>query len=232
MAKEIRKVTPGKIITVDLAADADLFENATALYNHTTSVDLIGLIVDDRSISIDSINKLQQPYYFSSINARTYLSSDIRKSVNTFIADWRDQHQWQYQTFNGLMDTEGNKTNEYFILKSLWSHHKVIWEPLPQIHVLKPAATTFPGSTLLYNALIRKNDRWLLATDDDKELSFSWLLVRTDKYGNAIYSKPVGAGRQLFLTVPPLPHRHEIHLKAIKNGQVIHSSTSLNTSLH
>ncbi len=229
LAKLIKNEDPERAIAVEFQTNPILLQNAGIIWKRLEAVDYLGLIVTSDILKDSAFTNLKMPFYISSINGEDYLANEAQLSnANIFIAEWQDQNLWRHVTLNGLKDVEGNKTNSLVILANLWSNQKQPNHLIPKIKILRPAATTFAGTTLYYHALIFKEGKWIFPASN---LNFDWYLVKTDRYKNPVSTVRVGNGPQLSLTIPYNPQQYKLYLIASENGQSTTATSPLNLPL-
>lgn len=227
----IKQVDPQRPVSCDLIADEHLITNADQFYTAVPQLDYLGLICMEDS-PVDMVTALKRPYYFSKIDPQVYIQNiHLLGNTGAFMADWQNQQQWHYLTLNGLKDFEGRETDELKWLTAYWQGLKPAFQPLPDVKILRPAATIFTGDVLTYTALILRDKKWQLASELNTRLEFNWSLLKTDRYGNPTATQKAGKGTQLQLTVPDLPGQHRVSLTIAKAGRSKTVNSTLNTPL-
>ncbi|WP_346237200.1 glycosyltransferase family 2 protein [Niabella insulamsoli] len=230
LISQIKSLDAQRPVSCDLPVNDDLLSIAPLFFTEVPQLDYLGLICDARS-PVAAVHQLQVPFYFSKIDPQLYLqNADAFKTTGAFMADWQNQHQWNYLTFDGLKDFNGNAKNELAGLAARWGHIPSSQHPLPRVKILQPAAVAFSGETLKYNALIFK-DTWQLAKNINSGLAFEWFLVKNDSYGNPLSMAPAGSGPEISIKIPSNAKRYSLYLQGTRAGRATTWKTGLGMPL-
>ncbi len=188
------------------------------------------MVLKDRPVSAAQLKTLTLPYFISYAEVPAY-EKLTDSNAGIFISNWQDEQLTDRVQLDGIKDLTGRKKLSFLKLKNDWS----VAAPLPAVplvKILKPAAGTFEGAELVYNALLRKNGQWILASTTASGLTFEWKLVRTDGFENPVDLDEVGKGPRLSLQIPKNPSEYRLYLYVIRDKTVISvCKSTLNTPL-
>lgn len=226
----IKKTDPNRPVTIDVSVTDDLPYVAGRLSSFIPKIDAVGLVLKDRPVSKAQLKTLSLPYFISYAEVPAYEKLKDN-GAGVFISNWQDEQLTDRVQLDGIKDLAGRKKLSFLKLKNDWS----VGTPLPAVplvKILKPAAGTFEGAELIYNALLRKNGQWILASTTASGLTFEWKLVRTDGFENPVDLDEVGKGPRLSLQIPKNPSEYRLYLYVIKDKTVISvCKSTLNTPL-
>jgi beta-mannanase len=226
---DIKTIDPERMVTVDVLISPTLKETVAMLHDAVPQIDSYGLILERSLKDTAQIHQLDQPYYFSNVDAQQYFKLK-HNNAGVFIGNWQDQQTASTVTFNGLKDIWGRNKPEFYQVVNHWRGN-VAYNHLPQIKILRPAVTTIPGQTLPYFALINQKNNWHLAQYMQTDLNFEWYQVRTDGWGNPIAINLVGKGAALNYTVPGYPGYYRLYLIGTKGNDITTAFSILNIPL-
>lgn len=222
---KIKTIDPTRPLTVDAALSENITGTLVRLQRALPQADAFGIVAGDDTTGLSSLKEATVPHFISQIPVEYYTP------MPAFITTWQDLDTRDYVTFDGLTDHWGRYKPSYYQLASLWNKSS-LQPSLPQIHILRPARTTYPDSELTYHALILHNNEWEFpgpAAADS--LRFEWHLVKTDNDGNPIFLKKLGDGTSITIDIPENPHHYGLYLQAVRGNQVTTARTPLNTPL-
>ncbi|HYK77914.1 MAG TPA: glycosyltransferase family 2 protein [Daejeonella sp.] len=228
---EIKLADPKRMVTVEVEVAENLPELTELLNSRIPEIDSYGLILHEKSVGIEKIRKLQVPYFYSKVNPDRYIHDIPVNHTGVFIAEWQDQEVKNYVAFDGVKDLKRRNKQTYYHLRQSW-----IGAPapinLPQVRILRPAATTFTNAKLKYNALVYLNDQWKIANESNG-LEFEWYLVKTDKFGNGIYMENLGTGPNITIKIPNNPATYKLYLTTSngKDATIVKADLNLPLSL-
>lgn len=226
----VKAIDPSRPLTMDVALSENIDEVLELLQRELPQVDAFGIVAEQDTSGLSQLGKMSVPHFISQIPVEYYRQLPDDR-VPAFITTWQDLETRDYVTFNGLTDHWGRYKPAYYELAASWN--PAIPPPrLPQIHILRPARTTFPGSKLTYHALILRNNEWELPGATADSLTFDWHLVKTDNYGNEVFLKKLGSGTSITVTIPESPQHYSLYLQAVQGNQVTTDRSPLNTPLH
>lgn len=230
LVDNIKKTDPNRPVTVDVAATDNLPYVVKRLNDIAPQIDAFGLVMKDRPVSVAQLKRLNVPYFISYTEVVDY-EKLTNKHAGVFISNWQDEQLTDRVQLDGIKDFTGRKKLSFLKLKNKW-HVTGPLPGVPLVKILKPAAGTFAGTELVYNALIRKNGQWMLASSVASGLTYEWKLIRTDGFDNAVALDEVGNGARLTLKIPKNAAEYRLHLYVIKDKTIIATCKStLNTPL-
>ena len=136
-----------------------------------------------------------------------------------FITSWKDTHESNKLSFNGITDRNGREKREYFKLMNALLDTNIIIDN-SKIRILRQTIPLYANNYLNYYAMVyNKSTGWKYGTDV-KDYQFEWSLVKCDKYGNYLAVKELGKGPVLALQIPTNYTYFRLLLTA-SNGQTI-----------
>jgi cellulose synthase/poly-beta-1,6-N-acetylglucosamine synthase-like glycosyltransferase len=231
---EIKKIDPDRPVVVDLEVNQLSVYHAKMIMDNINGIDGLGLVLNDVE-HLDSItsflNRKKVKYFYSEIDVDTLLLPEIFDGKPSFfITSWRDLHESNRLTFNGITDRKGRFKTEYFNLMYALKD-SAIGDDNSMIRILRPAALIYENATYQYYAMIY-NDTigWKHGMQVDG-YEFEWSLVKCDKFGNFLAVRDVGIGAVLSLTIPQNHEYFKLLLTASNGMSVTTTITSLNTPL-
>lgn len=231
---EIKKIDSIRPVHVDLEVNRLSVYHAKMILDNIQDIDGLGLVLKDVE-HLDSItsflNRRKVNYFYSEIDVDTLLLPEIfDRNPSFFITSWRDLHESNRLTFNGITDRKGRFKTEYF--KLLYAlNDSCIEMDNSKFSIIKPAVPLYPNNIYEYYAVIF-NDivGWKYGMQVDG-YKFEWSLVKCDKYGNYLAVKDVGDGPVISLTIPQNYEYFKLLLTASNGKSVTTTITSLNTPL-
>ncbi|WP_326992928.1 glycosyltransferase family 2 protein [Chitinophaga sp. 212800010-3] len=224
----IKTTDSSRPLTLEVELTNHINTDLQQLQQLLPAVDAFGIVAGADSSGSYQLATSSVPHYISEAPVPWYtrLTPAAR---NGFVAPWQDLETRDYVTFNGLTDHSGRFKPAYYQLGRVWGQLPAAAALLPELHILRPARATYPGSRLTYYALVKHDGQWTFPGDPEKGISFEWYLVKSDLYGNNIFRKKMGTGTSVTFPIPEKPDQHWLYLEAVKNGQVITTSSPLNT---
>ncbi|WP_460957312.1 glycosyltransferase family 2 protein, partial [Spirosoma litoris] len=179
----IKRIDPGRAVTIDVNASETLPETVTMISRIIPQIDSFGLVLENHAkAQTIRLNELSVPYFFSAIEVADY-AKFRNKQKSVFFPNWQDEQTTEGVTFNGLKDHWGRNK---FSLLQLWHIQKRV--PLsdsqPVVKILKPALATVPYTELTYHAIIKKRGKWSLIDSTSSNFRFEWKLVQLDQQRN------------------------------------------------
>jgi cellulose synthase (UDP-forming) len=224
LVTEIKKIDPTRPVTLDVLVTPDLAAHVNLIQHEIPLIDAYGLVFNKYFDSAISLNQLSFPYFVSQVLAERYLQLK-ESTTGSFIARWQDIEQSDRVLLDGIKDLQARKKSGYLGLRNKWAG-----TPLPEvtaaIKILKPALGTFPGVSLRYHALIRKNDQWNFAGKASDKQKYEWKLAKTDGFGNVLNMHNVGTGSTLLLKIPQNPSDYRLYLSHIIDEVVVNTYQS------
>lgn len=235
LVREIKKTDSDRPVIVDLEVNQLSFNHANMIMENINQIDGFGLVVKDDK-ELDSLrtflNEKKLNYIFSEIDVEPLIKPEIFKTQPSFfITSWRDQHESNRLTFNGITDRNGRPKWDYFKLMNV-TLDSVIQIDSSKFRILRPAIPVYANAINEYYAVIyNQNTGWKYGMQVDG-YDFEWSLVKCDKYGNYLAVKDVGTGPVISLRIP-LNHEYFRLLLTASNGKAICTDiTTLNTPFY
>ena len=204
------------------------------MIDNVNGIDGVGLVLKDDE-HLDSLsaylNRKNIKYIFSEIDVDILVKPEIfDKQTSFYITSWRDQHESNKLTFNGITDRKGRFKKDYFKLMNILKDSDIEVDN-PVIRILRPAALIYENTTYHYYAMIYNDTHgWKYGMQVDG-YSFEWSLIKCDKFGNFLTVKDVGDGPVISLTIPKNHEYFQLLLTTFKNGTINQTITTLNTPL-
>lgn len=229
LIKEIKQADPQRMVTVDILVSPTLVETASLLHNQIPEINSFGLVLTNDTSGRTQITTLKEPYFYSNAKAQAYLHFQP-SSNGVFIDGWQDTQTASEITFNGLKDIWGRNKPELYQISKFW-HGTIEKNDLPEIKILRPAQTTYAGSSLPYHALIYLNNNWHFAKSFNTGLNFEWYLVKTDGREKAISMKEVGKGPDINILIPTDMSLYRLYVIASKGQNISTTESILNIPL-
>lgn len=231
---EIKKIDPSRPVIVDLEVSKQSVYRSKILMEYVNGIDCFGLVLEEDE-SLESITDFltysKMTFIFSEIDTDTLLQPEIFDSnTSFFITSWRDKHESNKITFDGITDWKGRYKADYFELSNALNNTEVDIA-LPAIRILRPAVLVYEKSVLDYYAVCYdKTEGWKYG-EEMQDLIFEWSLVKCDIHGNYLAIKDIGTGPVLSLGIPD-NHPYFRLLLTVTDGKTVTSTiTTLNTPL-
>ncbi|KAF0238628.1 MAG: family 2 glycosyl [Prolixibacteraceae bacterium] len=232
LVREIKNIDSIRPVIVDLEVNQLSVYHAGMMIDNVNGIDGLGLVLKDEQ-QLDSLSaylyRKKIKYIYSEIDVEPLIKQEIfDKHPSFFITSWRDLHESNRLTFNGITDRKGRYKTEYLkLMNSLQDTGTQIDNS--KIRILKPTIPMYSNNIHEYYAMIyNENTDWKYGMQVDG-YSFEWSLVKCDKYGNYLAIKDVGIGPVLSLKIP---ENHEFFrlLLTASDGKAIKTDiTTLNT---
>lgn len=234
LVSEIKEIDSIRPLIVDLEVNRQTVRHSKMIYDNIKGIDALGLVVKDNKFLEEVTTFLKQSqiaFIYSEIDVADYSKSAIlRDETPFFISAWRDTHESNKLTFNGIIDRKDRVKFDYSKLLNTTQKSAIKVES-PKIKILKPATPIYENLTLNYYAMYYDS---LLGWKSGREnigLKFEWSLVKCDNYGNYLAVKEIGNGARVLLKIP---RDHQLYrlLLTTSNGEYIKQTiTKLNTPL-
>jgi cellulose synthase (UDP-forming) len=229
LSRQIKIADKNRKITLDLVASSSLKENLNLLHREIPVLDAFGLVIKQKYAFKNISADMDAPYFISDIDPRLLVDAEL-PAGGVFLANWQDQQSADAVTFDGLKDIWGHNKPSIYQIGESWGG-AVPRNSLPSVKILKPAITAFPGTSLVYHALVYLHDDWNLASVLPAGMQFEWYIVKTDKWGNAMMISSIGKGPVVSVTAPDKLDQYRIYLLATKGNNSVNDYTTLNTPL-
>ena len=231
---EMKKIDSVRPVFVDLEVNQLSAYHSKMLTDFIEGIDGLGLVLkDDKHLDSLStyLNRKNIKYLYSEIDVDTLLQPEIfDKQTSFFITSWRDQHESNKLTFNGITDRKGRFKTEYFKLMNALQDSEIKVDN-SVIRILRPAVLIYENTTYQYYAMIYDDVHgWKYGMQVDG-YDFEWSLVKCDKYGNYLAVKDVSVGPILSLTIPVNHEYFRLLLTATNGKTVTNTITILNTPI-
>lgn len=234
LIREIKKIDSIRPVIVDLEAGSQAINYAKLLMNNIEGIDIIGLVIKDKTDLDQSLSFFQQSginFLYSEIDANILTDPEIfQTQPSFFITAWQDAHESNKVTFDGIIDRKGRFKTEYYILKNRISN-STIEISKPKIKILRPSTLIYAGRTMDYIAMCYNDSTGWNFGGKRKDLNFEWSLVKCDEYGNYLAIKDLSTGPKLLLKIPAEYNLYKLLLTTIKGNSISTSISTLNTPL-
>jgi cellulose synthase (UDP-forming) len=230
LVKSIKAADSSRPVTIDLTAGPTVDESMALMHAQVPELDAFGLIVGDRAALTKVTTNLKAPYFYSSLNPKAMQSLPL-PAGGVFYANWQDQKTASIVTFDGLKDIWGRNKPYLGLISASW-HGGVAYKALPPVKILRPALTAIGGNSLPYNAMVYSGDKWNLAVDSARNMTFEWYLVRTNGWGKPVDIQEVGKGPRVYVTIPWDMQSYRLYLIAAKGKEIVDASSILNIPLN
>jgi cellulose synthase (UDP-forming) len=235
LVSEIKSIDSVRPVIVDLEVNQLSVYHAGMLIDNVNGIDGLGLVVkeDEHLDSLSAfLNRKNIRYIYSEIDVEHLIKPEIfDKNPSFFITSWRDLHESNRLTFNGVTDRKGRPKWDYFkLMNALIDSGFQIDNS--KLRIIKPALPVYANTTLEFYAVIyNENMGWKYGMQVDG-YSFEWSLVKCDKYGNYLAVKDVGSGPVISLKIPENHEYFRLFLTAYDGKAIITDITTLNTPLY
>jgi cellulose synthase/poly-beta-1,6-N-acetylglucosamine synthase-like glycosyltransferase len=231
---EIKKIDPDRPVVVDLEVNQLSVYHAGMMIENVNGIDGLGLVLkgNDHLDSITAfLNRKKVNYFYSEIDVDTLLNPEIfDRKTSFFITSWRDKHESNKLSFNGITDRKGRIKTEYVKLMNTLQDSDIEVDN-SVIRILRPAALIYENRIYEYYAMIYNDSPgWKYGMQVD-DYEFEWSLVKCDKFGNYLAVKDVGSGPVLSLTIPKNYEYFRLLLTTSNHGTINQTITTLNTPL-
>ncbi|MNY04152.1 hypothetical protein D3C86_1368090 [compost metagenome] len=226
----IKKIDPGRPLTIDVELDAQMGSTVERLRQLIPQIDAYGIVADEKVTSFKAVGSLDVPYFYSDVEVTAYSPlKDARAGI--FITSWQDEKKIDQVRVNGIKDYLGREKTAFSALFHHWNNGPMPL-PSPKVKVLKPALATLPGTWLNYHVLIKTGNKWDLAADGQGGLKFEWNLARVDRFEKPVTMEHLGEGTRIAIQIPEHQSDYRLYLCVIKGDKVLEMIKSeLNTPL-
>ncbi len=229
---QIKKIDSIRPVYVDLEVNQLSVYHAKMIMDNINGIDGLGLVLKDLQhldLITSFLNRKKVKYFYSEIDVDTLLLSEIiDRKPSFFITSWRDLHESNRLTFNGITDRKGRIKKDYYKLMNILQD-SIIHVSNSKFRILKPSVLVYSNSTLQYYAVIyNENSGWKFGMQAEG-YDFEWSLVKCDKYGNYLAVKDVGTGPVLSLKIPKNHEYFRLLLTTSEGKTITTDITTLNT---
>ncbi len=221
-------------IILEIELNADTKALMKELRNNLP-VDYFGLKVKDTSYLKETISFAKSndiPVIISSI------PSDLSENMKLYQApiileNWQDERLSNRLSFDGLLDFEGRKKENFKNLSNYWNNELTNIENEIKIKILKPAVPLIPSEKVTYQAMLFAKDQWFYGSKIEMDYLYEWTLIKTDTFNNPLALKKLGTSPELSLKVPNNYEFYRLLLtvKSPSEDYVMRTITKLNTPL-
>ena len=234
LVQEIKKLDSKRPVFVDLEVNQLSEYHCRMLGENKSGIDGYALVVKN-TMHLNSFTEFMKRnnmnYFYSEIDVDTLIQNKIIDDIHSFyITSWRDRHESNLLTFNGITDRKGRFRREYFKLMQFLKNSEQVIDSV-DIRILKPSTLIYENGNYIYYAVIFDGSKeWKFGTNEDS-LQYEWSLVKCDKYGNYLAVKDIGKGPVLALTIPKQYDYFKLLLTASNGKTILTDITTLNTPL-
>lgn len=234
LVSDIKKIDGSRPVVVNLEVNLQTIYHLKILAESVPGIDYIGLVVKDSkhlAQAIEFLENIKQKYLISEIGVTELVAAGMKKTETPFfIRAWRDVHESNKLTFEGLVDRKGRRKADYFELQSLLNTGKEKRAP-DKIRILRPATLIYEGKSYDYIAMSYDSKRGWREAGERRDLSFEWSLIKCDFYGNYLAIREIGTGPVLSLPIPPYTDGYRLLLTTLKGDTIFTDIVKLNTPL-
>jgi len=232
LVSEIKNIDLIRPVIVDLEVNQLSVYHAGMLIDNVNGIDGLGLVLKDDE-HLDSLcaylNRKNVKYIYSEIDVEPLIKPDMfDKNPSFFITSWRDLHESNRLTFNGITDRKGRNKKDYFRLMNAL-HDSAIEVDNSGIGILRPATLIYDNRTYEYYAMAYNAATGWKYGMQVQGYEFHWSLVKCDKFGNYLAVKDVGTGPVLTLKIPENHEYFRLLLTASDGKAISTDITTLNT---
>lgn len=205
LVREIKKIDKERPVIVDLEINQLSKYHSGVLIENVEGIDGFGLVVKDEKYLasvLSFLNAKKIEHIFSEIDVDVLLKNkDFDNNTSFFITSWKDTHESNKLTFNGITDRNGRCKKDYYKLMNVLKDSNVIIDD-SKFRILRQTIPLYANNTLIYYAMVyNEKYGWKYGTELDN-YQFEWSLVKCDKYGNYIAVKEVSKGPVCSLKIP------------------------------
>lgn len=204
LTTQIKAIDTEKPIIVELPLNDETIYAISKFTQHLP-VDAFGLIVKDLK-HLSNVQKYAEEQGIDLLLSE--LPNDLfsvetkgLENVDILLKNWQDERTSSHITFDGLVDTYGNKKSIYNNVKNAWTSNQEKIVPAA-VKIIKPAKPLYPGLIMEYQAVMFIDGDWQLAAEFEMEVEVEWNLVKTDSFGNPLAIKKIGSGTEISLEIP------------------------------
>ena len=232
LTSEMKAIDPERPIVLEFDVNDDAPKNARIVMSTIQEIDVIGLNIKDDSdptLMINTLHTLKIPFLYTdvSINIMDYYD-DVNTDSSFFVSNWRDQHQINKVTFDGLVDRKGRLKSEYFNLAEKLNKFNGQLK-LPSFKILRRLELLETGMEAYYCAMTYDVNKGWMKMNKGENIRFEWALVKNDGNGNFITINEVGKDPELIVKIPEYYETYLLRLTVEKNGVVSSTMITLNT---
>jgi len=223
LVSEIKMIDSVRPVIVDLEVNQLSLYHSHMLKDNIEGIDGFGLVVkDNRYLSsvITYMNNNRMKYIYSEIDVDVLLQNNVLEEQSSFfISSWKDTHESNKLTLNGITDRKGRFKKEYYRLMNVLQDSNIIVDD-SKFRILRQTIPLYANNKLNYFAMVHtENKGWKYGTEVEN-YKFEWSLVKCDKYGNYIAVKDLSSGPVCSLKIP-VNHEYFRLLLTTSDGKTI-----------
>lgn len=223
LVSEIKKNDSVRPLLIDLEVNQLTKYHSRMLNENIKEIDGFGLVVkEDRYLSsvLSYLNHNKMQHIYSEIDVDVLLlNNGLIKEPSFFISSWKDTHESNKLTFNGITDRNGRVKKGYYKLMNALQDTNIIIDD-SKFRILRQTIPLYANNTHNYYAMVHNEKYgWKYGTEVDK-YQFEWSLVKCDKYGNYIAIKELSKGPVCSLKIP-VNHKYFRLLLTTTDGKTV-----------
>ncbi len=232
LIEEIKKTDSSRPVIVDIEINKLSEFHSKMLIENLGGIDALGLVVKE-DVHLESflafLNKSKAEFVYSEIMVDDLLNQASEGGFDPFfISAWRDIHESNKLTFDGILDWKGRFRTDYFQLQNALKNLNDSIS-MPIVKILKPAVLIYENDILNFHALWYDDSMGWRFTAEGVDFNYTWSLVKCDNFGNALAIKEIGTGPALRLKIPANYENFKLLLTASNGKKVTSDLTRLNT---
>ena len=234
LVEAIKRLDPNRPLVKDISLSRSALRQIDAFKRSNIKLDAFGILVDNPDYLDDFLNfadKEKLAYIISGIDVNSLVEfNDQFRNKPVIVANWQNQWESYKVTFDGLLDFDGRKKQEFAMLNNIWGTVKLDTE-MPKFRVLRPAVPLLTNRKETYQAIYYHNNTWKYPNGNDG-YAFEWLLAKNDDFGNTLAIRKLGKEHSVSIVVPEDYKNYKLILTIIKDEFTESIETTLNTPLY
>ncbi|WP_224489105.1 glycosyltransferase family 2 protein [Robertkochia flava] len=230
LLQKIKSIDPDRPVILDLDLNRYSSKNAILLLTEIPDLDALSVKVGNYPYNHDffQFSELANlPVIIGDITTEN-LVAESNIPNHYFLRNWQDQHESNLVSFDGLLDHQGRKKQNYAAYLS-FTQKKPHIDLDAKVNILRPSTPLKENRKYDYYALIKpdKNTDWRYATNRETE-DLEWTLVKCDPFGTPLAFKNLGKGLMKTVEIPEQYENYFLVLKYIPEDIVYSTKMSLN----
>jgi len=205
LVSEIKKIDSKRPLIVDLEINQLSKYHSGMLNENIEGIDGLGLVVkNDNYLDnyLEFLNYKKLEHIYSEIDVDVLLQNEeYNKHPSFFITSWKDTHESNKLTFNGITDRKGSFKKGYYKLMNVIQDSNIYIDN-SKFRILRQTIPLYANNYLDYYAMVYNEKFGWKYGIEVMDYQFEWSLVKCDKYGNYIAIKDIGSGPVLSLKIP------------------------------
>ena len=233
LVSEMKRNDSKRPLIVDLEVNQLSKYHSRLITENIDGIDGFGLVVKDERylgslLSYFKHKKIRYVYSEIEVDVLLRINGGAINQSSFFISSWKDTHESNKLTFNGITDRNGNFKRSYFMLMNALKDSNLIIDD-SNFRILRQTIPLYANNTVRYYAVgYNKRFGWNYGQNMEG-YSFEWALVKCDKFGNYIALKDLGNGPVFSLKIPENHEYFKLLLTVYNRNQVTTDIVTLNT---